>query len=211
MSLITAAFSAAAAYFGMMSADNRLEEERKYMKSHLWMILLITLSSIGGILSYFTANNTVSLYAHLTLMITYVMVSMAGIYDFKLKSIPNFIPLSLVITRVLIFAAEFIAGEKEVSFIISSLIGGFTCMLLLYIAMKITRGGIGYGDIKLFGAIGFCTGFYSVFAVLLFSLLVCAVFSLPKIAARKQKLSGDVPFAPFIYAGYVITLTLSQY
>ena len=78
------------------------------------------------------------------------------------------------------------------------------CYLLLTIANKIAKGGIGGGDIKLLTATGFMVGIYVVFEVLIYALVSCILYTIFKIIIKKYNAKEHFPFGPFIYMGFVI-------
>ena len=76
-------------------------------------------------------------------------------------------------------------------------------MLLVALA---TKGGIGWGDVKMMGLVGLITGFPLVLVSLLLGVisggLAAIVLLLLKIKKRKQ----TIPFGPFLSLGAMITL-----
>lgn len=62
-----------------------------------------------------------------------------------------------------------------------------------------TRGrAIGFGDVKLFGALGLLFGWPDILLVFFFSFIVGAAFSIPLLIRRLKGMKDFVPFAPFI-------------
>lgn len=191
--------------------DRRCENDTGYKKYRFWVTLPAVMAVLGGLLAWLVFNGALPVFDCIALMIAFVAAVMAGIGDYKLKLIPNLIPLSITGIRALLFVTEALIFEAPVALIISSVAGGLLCMLLLFIAMKLTKGGIGYGDIKLMGAIGFCVGYRAVFSILLAALFACVLFAIPLVAMKKKKMTGEMPFAPFICVGCAITLALAMY
>ena len=74
-------------------------------------------------------------------------------------------------------------------------------MLILFVGNLICKKGMGYGDIKLFGVIGYYVGPQTVLGVLFFSLLFAAVYSILLLLMKKIKAKDEIPFVPFIFAG----------
>ena len=181
----------------------------KYSKHRI--VFLAALSLIGGVLFFHLAKQDMSLFVLLKLMACYATVTMAGVHDAIRRTIPNLITLSLIIVWAILSLIEVLCGAASFTDLGVSLASGILSVLFLYIALKLTKGGIGYGDVKLVGAIGLCTGIYFVLIMLLFALLLCAVASLPEIVRKKQTWTKEIPFAPFIYAGYALILTLSLF
>jgi leader peptidase (prepilin peptidase) / N-methyltransferase len=87
-----------------------------------------------------------------------------------------------------------------------SLAGAVTGFVLLLIIALVSKGGMGFGDVKLFALLGFVLGFklvlISFFLSTLYGALVGGLALLFRIVKRRQ----PIPFGPFIAAG-----TLSAY
>jgi leader peptidase (prepilin peptidase) / N-methyltransferase len=83
----------------------------------------------------------------------------------------------------------------------NSLLGAITGFVLLLVIALVSRGGMGFGDVKLYALLGFVLGFKLVLLSFFFSTLFGAVIGglalLFKIVKRKQ----PIPFGPFIAAG----------
>jgi prepilin signal peptidase PulO-like enzyme (type II secretory pathway) len=137
-------------------------------------------------------------------LMVYAAVAAAAAYDYKRMLIPNWIPLALLLARAALFGAEF------------AVIGGFPpelpdaalgCVLsgtILLTASKLSKGGVGAGDVKLFAAIGFACGLGMAFSLLLLALLSCAVAGGALVAVKKKAAREALPFAPFIWFGFVL-------
>jgi leader peptidase (prepilin peptidase)/N-methyltransferase len=72
--------------------------------------------------------------------------------------------------------------------------------LLLFIAF-ISKGGMGGGDIKLYGVLGIVLGWKLVLLSFFLATLLGAVIGLLGMAAGKVKRKNPIPFGPFIAAG----------
>jgi leader peptidase (prepilin peptidase)/N-methyltransferase len=82
-----------------------------------------------------------------------------------------------------------------------SLLGAGTGFILLLVIALISKGGMGFGDVKLYALLGFVLGFKLVLLSFFLSTLYGAVIGglalLFKIVKRRQ----PIPFGPFISAG----------
>jgi len=85
-------------------------------------------------------------------------------------------------------------------------IGGGIGLGLFLLIVLISRGGMGWGDVKLATLIGLVTGFPLVFVALflavIFGGLVAGLLLLLKIRKRKE----GIPFAPFLSLATIVTL-----
>jgi prepilin signal peptidase PulO-like enzyme (type II secretory pathway) len=90
-------------------------------------------------------------------------------------------------------------------------IGGVIPFVGLLALSRLTRGGLGMGDVKLFGALGFLVGLYATISTLFLALLICVAASFVLLIAKKRGLKDKLPFAPFILAGFTAAMILSAY
>lgn len=174
----------------------------------LYVCIFIGVSAICG---YVISIHTISLIGMIEIAVCYLAALAAAIIDLKTKTIPNYIPAILIAVRLIILIYEIIYVESAMSYFISSLIGCFLCALLLVIANRISKGGIGGGDIKLLSSIGFMCGVYVVFSTLFLALVSCIVFTLIRLLLKKNTLKDQLPFGPFIYIGFTTMCLLSLY
>ncbi|HAG14848.1 MAG TPA: hypothetical protein DCG49_13460 [Ruminococcus sp.] len=135
-----------------------------------------------------------------------VVLSVAWI-DHKVKKIPNQFMLILLAVRAVGVIIDVIQSPDNVIPILSgALLGMFVGGFIILICMLISRGGIGAGDMKLFGVIGFYFGVAGIIQVMMYSLMLSAVFSIGMLIARKAKLKSTLAMAPFIFLGLSVFL-----
>ncbi|MEH7417119.1 prepilin peptidase [Neobacillus drentensis] len=82
-----------------------------------------------------------------------------------------------------------------------SLLGAVTGFLLLLIIAVVSKGGMGFGDVKLYALIGFVVGFKMVLLSFFLSTLFGAVIGGLALLLRIVKKRQPIPFGPFIAAG----------
>jgi len=80
---------------------------------------------------------------------------------------------------------------------------GFVILLLIAI---ISRGGMGWGDVKLAGLIGLATGFPLVFVALVIGAILGGVVAAVLLALKKRGRKEAIPFGPFLSVAAIITL-----
>lgn len=192
-----------------IDSDSVLIKKYKFNTRSIAFLIIIML--LTGISAFVVSQHVVSIIACIELGICYLAVLGAAIIDIKLRIIPNFIPIFLVISRIVILIYELIFTNQAISYLVSSLIGCFLCFIVLIIAEKVSKGGIGKGDIKLLSAIGFVGGIYTVSSTLLAALLACIVLALILFGLKKGDSKVHLPFGPFIYFGYLIVLLCTLY
>lgn len=182
-----------------------------YVPSPAMLVVFVGIIIASAFTGYTVAKRAISPIALIELSVCYMAVLAAAVIDLKTQTIPNFIPITLIIVRLLIFVYELCFENSSISFFVSSLIGCLLCALLLIIANKVSKGGIGGGDIKLLSSIGFVCGLYVVFSTMLLALLCCIVISAVLLAMKKCSTKDQLPFGPYIYIGYLIVCLLTLY
>lgn len=141
------------------------------------------------------------------LVLTPMLIS-ALIIDMKLQIIPN--RLNLTIFEVgLIFT--FLQGINNVSVAIDMLLGclvGAGIFLLITLIGGIIAGkeAMGFGDVKLMGAIGLFLGWMNIIAVSLMSFLIGAIIIIILITTKKKKTDEYIAFGPFIVTASIIAI-----
>jgi len=78
-----------------------------------------------------------------------------------------------------------------------------TLFLLIAIA---SRGGMGWGDVKLAALIGLATGFPLVFFSIIMGAILGGIVAVALVIARKRKRRQTIPFGPFLAVAAMITL-----
>ena len=142
-------------------------------------------------------------------MVLVPMLLSALMIDWKLQIIPN--RLNLTIFEVgLIFT--FIQGITNINvgidMMLGSLLGAGIFLLITLIGGLIAgKEAMGFGDVKLMGALGLFFGWMNMIAISLIAFLLAAVISIILLATKIKKTSEYIPFGPFIViATFVVML-----
>jgi len=83
--------------------------------------------------------------------------------------------------------------------------GGIGFALFLLIAL-VSRGGMGWGDVKLAALIGLATGFPLVFLSIIMGAILGGIVAVALVIAKKRKRRQTIPFGPFLAVAAMITL-----
>ncbi len=90
--------------------------------------------------------------------------------------------------------------------VLSALIGGAAGLITFLMIIIASRGGIGWGDVKMAALMGLVVGFPLVFVAIFTAVvmggLIAAVLLITKTRGRKQ----GIPFGPFLSLGTIVTL-----
>ncbi|MGN0642441.1 MAG: prepilin peptidase [Huintestinicola sp.] len=135
-----------------------------------------------------------------TLLIMFMAVIAA--VDLQTKIIPNKLLIPLAVIWAAAVGIWFLCDiESAKEYCISSGMGFLFSLLVFglgYIFMKRNMGG---GDVKLSLIMGLYLTGDIIFGAVMFSLLLCALFSLIGMAAKKLTLKAAVPLGPFLFIG----------
>ncbi|WP_225721482.1 prepilin peptidase [Candidatus Vallotiella sp. (ex Adelges kitamiensis)] len=125
--------------------------------------------------------------------------------DLKSKLLPD------MLTLPLLWAGLLVNLHAVFSPLNAAVIGAAAGYILLWIVQKLfklVRGveGIGYGDLKLFSAIGAWFGWSSLFQVILVATLCSSIIGLEAILSKRMRLEDPLPFGPFLSGSAVLKL-----
>lgn len=164
------------------------------------------ISPLYPTMEFFTGCLFAYSYMHLgfqiELLTALLMVSMFMILmvtDLKFMLIPN---------RILLFFLPLFAVLRVIVPLNpwwSAWIGGLVGFSIVALIIFLSKGGMGAGDMKLFGVIGIILGLPNILLAFFFANLVGLLYSLPTIIGSKKGWKKEVPFGPAIIIGSLIT------
>ena len=85
-------------------------------------------------------------------------------------------------------------------------VGGSIGFALLLLIAIISRGGMGWGDVKLAALIGLATGFPLVLLALLIGAIIGGLVAVALLIAKKRGRKEAIPFGPFLSLATLVTL-----
>ena len=80
---------------------------------------------------------------------------------------------------------------------------GFAVFLLIAL---VSRGGMGWGDVKLAALIGLATGFPMVFVAIIMAAILGGIVAVVLLVARRRGRREMIPFGPFLAVAAMVTL-----
>lgn len=184
--------------------EKRFEFKPNYILMLLTAAIYVTLIYVFGIKDTVIANLDLIKYMILTPMLLSVFV-----IDYHEQIIPN--RLNLTIFEIgIIFA--FLYGLSDVAITINMLLGmlaggGIFLLITLVGGMFYGKEAMGFGDVKLMGALGLFFGLSNIIVITLMSFLIGAILSIILLITRIRKSNEYIPFGPFI----VIATFISMY
>ena len=184
--------------------EYKLEFKPNYILILLTTVIYVTLIYVYGIKDTIIANLDLIKFMILTPMLLSVFV-----IDYREQIIPN--RLNLTIFEVgIIFA--FLYGLSDVAITINMLLGmlaggGIFLLITLVGGVFYGKEAMGFGDVKLMGALGLYFGLSNIIVITLMSFLIGAILSIVLLLSKIKKSSEYIPFGPFI----VIATFISMY
>ena len=143
------------------------------------------------------------------LILTPMLLS-AFVIDYKLQIIPNRLNLSMFeVGLIITFIQGIFNMHAAIDMFLGSLAGAGIFLLITLIGGAIAgKEAMGFGDVKLMGALGLFFGWKNMIAISLIAFLLAAVISIALIATKKKKNDEYIPFGPFIViATFLVMLT----
>lgn len=174
-----------------------------YLLMLLTAIIYIALVYIYGIQNTIVANLNLIEFMLLT-----PMLLSAFVIDYHKQIIPN--RLNLTIFEVgLIFT--FFYGLSDIAISINLLLGmlagaGIFLLITLVGGAFYGKEAMGFGDVKLMGALGLYFGLSNIIIITLLSFLIGAVLSIILLASKIKKSNEYIPFGPFIVLATMISI-----
>ena len=126
------------------------------------------------------------------------------VIDLERGLILNRIVYPAMVAALLI--SVFLSGLDIVPGIKYSAIGGGIGFGLALLVVVFSRGGMGFGDVKMAALMGFTIGFPLIFFTLILSAIIGGIVAVALLLTRKKKRKERVPFAPALSLATIITL-----
>ena len=143
------------------------------------------------------------------------MLIIAFMIDFKLQIIPNRLTLTIFETGlVFTFATTLLNINGGIDLFIDSilgmLVGGGIFLLITLIGGAIAgKEAMGFGDVKLMGALGLFFGWINMILISVMAFLFAAIVSIVILIARRKKFNEYIPFGPFIVVATIIPMYIN--
>jgi leader peptidase (prepilin peptidase)/N-methyltransferase len=196
----------------LAEALTRRLETAKLKSSVLAGVYLGVNVLLAGVSAFFVAQYATGPVSILRLLAAFVVISEAALVDFLIKKIPNLLVGVLFVIRAVLFVPELILDPSEwISILGSSAVSVILVFFVLILLSRISRGGLGMGDVKLLTALAFASGLYAVINTLLFGLVACVLVAIVLVLTSKKGMKDAIPFGPFLYIGYCISLLLGAF
>ncbi len=132
------------------------------------------------------------------------------ILDIKKNIIPNRLTLSLFeIGIIFTFIKGFTNYNVFADNIIGCITGGLIFLVIALIGKLVSRKeAMGFGDVKLMGALGLILGFYKIIIVSAIAIVLAGITSIILLIFRKKKVKDYIPFGPFASIATILVMYL---
>lgn len=185
---------------------------KEFFKSYIKEIKLnykfMYLTAITYIVLLFVFGWQIDLIKYL--IVTPLLISAFAI-DYKEQIIPNRLTLTLFEVGLL-FA--FIEGTGSLSLLLDRLLGlaiggGIFLIITLIGGLIAGKEAMGFGDVKLMGALGLFFGWLNMILISVMAFLFAAIVSIIILITRRKKFNEYIPFGPFIVVASMIPIFIS--
>ena len=186
-----------------------ITEYKIHLKPNYILMLLTAVIYVSLIYVYGIQDTLIANFDLIKFIILTPMLLSAFVIDYRLQIIPN--RLNLTIFEIgIIFA--FLYGLSDVAITINMLLGmlaggGIFLLITLLGGLFYGKEAMGFGDVKLMGALGLYFGLSNIIIITLVSFLIGAILSIILLLTKIKKSDEYIPFGPFI----VMATFLSMY
>ena len=190
--------------------------QRKTLSPLQWLAVFLPVIAGVSTLVFVQLPDADGLQLHIIfcikIAVSLAVLMSAGIVDAKTHTIPNLLPVILLVSRIVFLPFEYIFQNDSFKIlVISSLAGMAATFVILYFVHRITKSGFGMGDVKILSALGFMFSISCTLSTVLFGMILTAVIGITLILMKKKTRKDSVPFGPFIFVGFIISVILGVY
>ena len=176
-----------------------------------YILMLVTSAIYVALLYFYGIKSTfiASLDLIKFIILTPMLLS-AFVIDYKLQIIPNRLNLTMFEIGLVI---AFLYGLSDVAITINMVLGmiaggGIFLLITLIGGAIYGKEAMGFGDVKLMGALGLLFGFQNIIAIAVMSFLIGAILSIFLLVTKIKKMDEYIPFGPFIILATFIAMVV---
>lgn len=172
-----------------------------------YLLMVITAAMYVGLLYFFGLSIDTLKYMFLV-----PMLISAFVIDYRLQIIPNRLTLTIFETGLIFtFASVLINTNAGISIFMNNMLGmivggGIFLIITLIGGLIAGKDAMGFGDVKLMGALGLFFGWMNIIMIAVMAFLLAAVISIIILVSRKKKADEYIPFGPFIVISAIIAM-----
>ena len=182
-------------------------------KQTQWAAALL-LAAAGGFASGYMLVLRAGTYPPnlLRLVLLGTLLTAAAYIDALSHKIPNWIVLCTAAVFAGCTVLDFVlSGTDAVPMALNSVLAAAVFFVVFFLVRLASRGGVGYGDIKMITAAALILGIYGTFSFLLVSHVLAAVAAIALLVSKKATRKDGLPFGPSFYLGYLVTILAGMF
>ena len=182
---------------------------KEYLKNCRPKYLLMVIVAVLYVALLYVSGFSITTLKFLILI---PMLISAFMIDYKLQIIPNRLTLTIFEFGLIFTFVESllnVGGGINIfkDNILGMVAGGGIFLLITLIGGAIAgKEAMGFGDVKLMGAMGLFFGWERIIMISVIAFLLASIFSIVILIARKRKMDEYIPFGPFIVIGAGIAI-----
>ena len=136
------------------------------------------------------------------------MLIIALVIDYKFKIIPNRLNLTIFeVGLIYTFVEGIININIAVDMLLGMVVGAGLFLFITWVGSLIAgKEAMGFGDVKLMGALGLFFGWRTTIIISLISFLLGAIIGVALIIAKRKTGGEYIPFGPFIVIATLIAM-----
>lgn len=113
---------------------------------------------------------------------------------------------SMVVALLLALVPEPGFGQPGAMRVANAALAGAVGFAIFLLIALVSRGGMGWGDVKLAALIGLATGFPLVFVAIIMAAILGGIVAVALVIAKKRTRRQTIPFGPFLAVAAMATL-----
>lgn len=185
-----------------------LKKEKRSFKTNYWVIVIMAIIYVGLLYKFGIDSNWINNLGLIKYMLLTPMLISAFVIDYRLQIIPNRLTLTMFEIGLLF---TFIYGIFNINIAINMLLGmlaggGIFLIITLIGGLLAGKEAMGFGDVKLMGALGLYFGLVNIVTIAIMSFLIGAIISIVLLVSKIRKVSEYIPFGPFIVIATFISI-----
>lgn len=181
----------------------------EYLKNFKPNYILMVITSIIYITLVYLFGVNITLFKYIILT---PMLLISFCIDYKHQIIPNRLTLTMFETGLTFTFIEVISNTSLgmntfINNMLGMVVGGGIFLLITVIGGLIAgKEAMGFGDVKLMGALGLFVGWPSIIIVSVIAFLLAAIISIAILIIKKGNANEYIPFGPFIVISTFIVM-----
>ena len=187
-----------------ISTENRVNRERMISL----FCLLIACNAIAAFMHFFYGDTP---WTILSITLLCAALWACAHCDRKTHLIPNRVLLWAVLFRTLLLGTEVLIMPNELPYdLVRSLIAAAALFAVGMFCRLAAKGSIGYGDIKLLAVTGLYLETDRIWGSVFFTMVCSFLYSLFLLLTKRGTTKTEIPFAPLLLIGTVLSCFLTS-